>query len=319
MNNNFYKLFLLNKIRALHKLRMINKNKNRIVYTNNIINKNLNKNIKNNKNKINKIKINKKPPLDIYFFHNKYLHFQKNIINTKNLDIGFIILRHVNSEITNTYWIKSYNCVRKFYPENKIIIIDDNSNEKFLTSINLYNTVIINSEFPARGELLPYYYYLKNKLFDKAVIIHDSVFINRYIDFDVEDYKLLWSFDSPRSCKFQELIPKILNIFNDPSLINFYKNNNSWKGCFGGMTVITHDYLSFINSKYKLDKLLHYITNRTRRMCFERILGCILQFYKPASSLLDNIHHYCPWGIKINQINLPNIKKLPLIKVWTGR
>ena len=48
-------------------------------------------------------------------------------LNNKKIDtLGFIILRNVNSELTNKYWIHCYNCIRKYYPENKIIIIDDN-------------------------------------------------------------------------------------------------------------------------------------------------------------------------------------------------
>ena len=74
--------------------------------------------------------------------------------------IGFIVLRHVNNELTNKYWIYSYHCIRKFYPENFIIIIDDNSDYKYITDEKLYKTKIINSEFPKRGELLPYYYFL---------------------------------------------------------------------------------------------------------------------------------------------------------------
>lgn len=242
------------------------------------------------------------------------IFFQQN----KNLDIGFIILRHVNSKITNTYWIKCYNCIRKYYPENKIIIIDDNSNYQFLTIKDLYKTTIINSEYQGRGELLPYYYYLQNKFVDKAVIIHDSVFINKYIHFDVDDYKLLWTFNNKYNYKYRIIIPKILKVFNNPNLIRFY-NTNLWKGCFGGMSIISHDYLSFINSKYNLNKLLNYITNRKMRMCFERIIGCLLQIHKPYKCLLGDIHQYCSWNIKIHNINQENIKKLPLIKVWSGR
>ncbi len=43
------------------------------------------------------------------------------------MSYGFIILRHVNNELTNQYWIKSIHCIRQFYPENHILIIDDNS------------------------------------------------------------------------------------------------------------------------------------------------------------------------------------------------
>ena len=48
--------------------------------------------------------------------------------------IGFIILRHVNSETTNLYWQLSYDNVRQFYPENDIIIIDDNSNYQYVSN-----------------------------------------------------------------------------------------------------------------------------------------------------------------------------------------
>ena len=92
--------------------------------------------------------------------------------------IGFIILRYVNSEITNKYWIMCYNSIRKYYPENKILIIDDNSNKSFITNEKLYKTLIINSEYPQRGELLPYYYYLYNKLFDTAVTTSELLILN---------------------------------------------------------------------------------------------------------------------------------------------
>ena len=45
---------------------------------------------------------------------------------------GFIITRHVNSEITNKYWNHAIRCIRRFYPYRKIIIIDDNSNQLFV-------------------------------------------------------------------------------------------------------------------------------------------------------------------------------------------
>ena len=55
---------------------------------------------------------------------------------------------------------------------------------------------IINSEFPGRGELLPYIYFLKYKWFDNAVIIHDSVFFHKTIDFTNINRKAmsLWMF-----------------------------------------------------------------------------------------------------------------------------
>ena len=230
-------------------------------------------------------------------------------------DLGFIILRHVNNEQTNNYWLKSYSCIRKFYPETTIVIIDDNSDFNFITNEALYKTIIILSSFPKRGELLPYYYYLKYAFFKKAVIIHDSVFINKYFDFStVENYKFLWEFDSKITEK-DEL--NMISVFNDPALLDFYHNKDLWKGCFGAMIIITYDYLKFVDSKHDISKLLDLVVSRETRCAFERIIACLLQFYKPKECLLGDILTYCRWGIKFNQYD--NYTHLPIIKVWTGR
>ena len=66
-----------------------------------------------------------------------------NIDNIDNLDnsynnidnYGFIITRHVNSEITNKYWNKCIQHIRINYPNKKIVVIDDNSKKEFLNSL----------------------------------------------------------------------------------------------------------------------------------------------------------------------------------------
>jgi hypothetical protein len=230
--------------------------------------------------------------------------------------LGFIILRHVNNELTNRYWIHSYNSIRRYYPENHILIIDDNSNYNFITNTQLYKTTIINSEYPKRGELLPYYYYLQNKLFDTAVIIHDSVFINRYMDLNVDNYKMIWHFEHNWDQIGDETT--MIKLFNDKELLAFYENKNLWKGCFGAMSIIKHDYLTEINNKYDISKLLGCVLNRYNRCSFERVIACLLQINENnTTSLLGNIHNYCKWGITFEQKD--KYKNLPLIKVWTGR
>jgi len=240
----------------------------------------------------------------------KFRLFKKDII-------GFIILRYVINEKTNLYWQYCYDCIRKFYPKNPILIIDDNSDYKYITSKDLYNTTVIKSEYPRRGELLPYYYYLKNKLFDIAVIIHDSVFINKNIDFRVVDYKIIWDFS--HNCDQPDDELKIIKLFNDQKLINFYKNKNLWRGCFGGMSIIKHSYLSNINNKYNISLLLDVILNRYNRMSFERVIAVLLQKNSNSKNivLLGDITKYCKWGLDFE--NKEKNNNLPIIKVWTGR
>jgi hypothetical protein len=195
------------------------------------------------------------------------------------------------------------------------MIIDDNSNYEYITERELYKTVVIQGEYPGRGELLPYYYYLSNKFFDIAIIIHDSVFINSYIDTNVEKYKLLWEFEHLFDDTEDET--NMIKVFNDDELLQFYENKDLWKGCFGAMTIIRHDYLSYVNSKYDISKLLQSVLNRHKRCSFERVLACLLQINGKKETLLGNIHDYCKWGIKFHEKD--DYTHLPLIKVWTGR
>ena len=212
----------------------------------------------------------------------------------------------------------SYDCIRKYYPENRIIIIDDNSNYNYITKKELYKTIIINSEYHKRGELLPYYYYLYSKWFDIAVIIHDSVFVNKYIDFNVEKYKMIWDF-SQHFCDQIDDETSMIKLFNDTELLEFYQRKDLWGGCFGGMSVIKHDYLKFINTKYDISKLLDKILTRYNRCSFERVIACLLQKDEKTVPLLGDIHVYCRWGINFHQKDWDECKDLPLIKVWSGR
>jgi hypothetical protein len=235
----------------------------------------------------------------------------------ENNRIGFIILRHVIDEKTNKFWILSYSSIRKHYPENHILIIDDNSDFKYLTNEVLYKTTIIYSEYHKRGELLPYYYYLKIKLFEVAVIIHDSVFINKELDLNVDKYKFIWHFTHVWDQIEDET--KMIKLFNDDELLKFYEDKSSWQGCFGGMSIITHEYLTYINSKYDLSILLDHVISRYNRCSFERIIGCLLQKEHSSQSLLGDIHNYHGdlWETIYEERH--KFDDAPIAKVWANR
>ena len=227
---------------------------------------------------------------------------------------GFIILRHVSDSKTNEYWKHSYDCVRRFYPKAPILIIDDNSVQEFVdTAKVLQNTTIQQSEFPGRGEFLPYYYFLKLKPFDIAIILHDSVFINQRVNFSVSKFCPLWDFEHTWDQTEDE--SRLINVFEDAALTSFHKNKDAWKGCFGGMAIITHEHLSQVNAKHDICKLIPLILTRYNRCSFERVIACLLDAGEP--SLLGKIHDYMPWGVPIEYKD--HFAHLPVIKVWTGR
>ena len=169
-------------------------------------------------------------------------------------NFGFIVTRHVNSVKTNMYWNQCVKLLRTLYPMKKIIVIDDNSNYSYVKAeFDYENVTIIQSEYPGRGELLPYYYFLKNKFFENAVIIHDSVFFHKRISFEnLTNINVLplWFFHSDKenientkriakNLKNYILLDKKLN--KDIDVLAFFNNkfsNDIWFGCFGVQSYI---------------------------------------------------------------------------------
>jgi len=110
----------------------------------------------------------------------------------------------------------------------------------------------------------------------------------------------------------------MIHSFGDSELIEFYENKDLWKGCFGGMSVISHDYLTEVNNKYEIGKLLEFVLNRYNRCSFERVIGCLLQKNEKMESLFGNINRYCS-DFDVSFDNRDKYRHQPIIKVWTGR
>jgi len=190
-------------------------------------------------------------------------------------EFGFVILRHVKDASTNRFWQRAYAQVRLFHSE-PIIILDDNSNSAFLTPLEMVDTQIISSEFPGRGELLPYYYFHKLRPWKRMIFIHDSVFLNSRINVEaVKEIKFLWHFNNSLARPHE--MPSFLSQLNHPEeLLQLYlQEDSSWYGCFGGMSIIHWQFLDDLVQKYNLFTLLDTIQTRGSRMNWERILGLI--------------------------------------------
>jgi len=236
------------------------------------------------------------------------------------------------------YWNHSVKLINTFYPTKKIVIIDDNSNQDLVKAeFNYPNVQIIQSEFHGRGELLPYYYYIKNKFFDNAIIIHDSVFFHKKINFEkLEHFNVmpLWHFDKDKenSDNTVRIARNLRNSYNICDKINFNDirllgmTDDKWYGCFGCQTFINHNYLLSLENKYGLTNLISAVLCRKDRCCLERIMGCLFFTDNPKiayqKSLFGKIQSYLKWGYTFNEYQ-DSLKKgtilKPVIKVWTGR
>ena len=256
-------------------------------------------------------------------------------------EYGFIMTRHVNSETTNKYWNHSVKWLQYFYPYRQIVIIDDNSHSAFVKADREYkNILVIQSEFPGCGEWLPYYYFLKRRFFQNAVIIHDSVFFHKRIPFEkipLSSVLPLWYFHSDTE-NVQQSIALVRRLKNHYILYQKLSRETTfstlempqykWYGCFGSQCYINHTFLSRINDKYNLcDALTPHIKTRADRCCLERILGCIFfienaYLYK-TKSLLGDIMKYQNWCELTYDKYIEHFHQLkgkkPVIKVWSGR
>ena len=255
------------------------------------------------------------------------------------MDFGFIITRHVNSEKTNKYWNQSIKLLRNLYPAKKIVVIDDNSDQSLVKAEFDYSNVeYIQSEYPGRGELLPFIYYLKHKWFENAVIMHDSIFIHKRFPF--ENIKVpivpLWHFDYDKE-NIQNISRissglnrqyKLHTMINGTSEIAFLAiNKPDIVCCFGAMCFIKHSFLQKIEVDFKLSNLVNYIHNRTDRCSLERIIGILFTIQYPSiknyKSLFGNIQKQGMWGYTYDQYETAFFKygKVPrqIVKVWTGR
>lgn len=191
----------------------------------------------------------------------------------------FVILRHIGTARDNDLWISSYNSIRKFYT-NKIIIIDDNSNVNTVNG-RLANTEVIYSDFNGAGEILPYYYFLKNKWADRMIFMHDSMFLQRRLRPSELDQAISfhWYFDQSEE-KNERKISNYLSLLNYSEELTAYLDHPAWVGCFGATSIITYDVVQLLEDKYGLfSKLPLNIRTRADRQSFERIFGLIL-FYE---------------------------------------
>lgn len=243
------------------------------------------------------------------------------------MTLGFIIIRHVNSKITDYYWKECYNCIRKFY-DNPIIIIDDSSDKNFLNeNIFLKNcSIIYDTNYKGCAELLGYYYFYKLKPFDTAVIIHDSIFIQNRIDFQLDSYencKYLWTFSHQFDYEIRDIIEDELKLFpQKEDLIQLLHAPQIWNGCFGIMSVIRWSFLNDMNSFYNLfNILLPKINTRHYRHGIERALAILITYFdkKQANNFFGDIHKYINWGLSFQEYLTMNTNNYPIIKIWTGR
>lgn len=240
----------------------------------------------------------------------------------KKPELGFIITRCVKKPQHDLLWKECYDCIRKFY-NNKIIIIDDNSNQSLITkNKQLIDTKIIQSEFPGAGELLPYYYFYKLHPFKRAIIMHDSMFFKSKVEFDkIEGDRYLWHFRTHSADNIKLETQYISYLNNSEGLLQFYRSKK-WFGCFGAASFISYEFVKILNDKYNFFILCKHVKNRVARCGIERMIGLMMYFekrFKGQISIFGEIFSH-PNPFRVNfQFYKTGKVNIPLVKVWNSR
>jgi hypothetical protein len=243
---------------------------------NDITNNNNNNNKSNfNDNTVNDV-INNKIISPINY--NDYYELRKKIDT-----ITFVILKHTRNESEFNMFKSAYLSVKTFYPKNKVVIIDDNSTYKNIDINLLDDDILIESEFPGAGEILPYYYFYKLRWSENMIFIHDSMMLLRHFNlFEIDNnIKFLWEFNynDGYNTIIEDNIKYLINNINktEQQLLLSTLITNKWKGCFGSSCLISLNIIKFIELKYNIfSNLVNIINKRIQREALERLLSLIL-------------------------------------------
>lgn len=252
---------------------------------------------------------------------------------------GFILTRCVQLPLHDAYWKEAVRCIRGLFPSAPIVIIDDHSDTSLVHTDDDVErdsmTTVVPSHLPkGAGEFIPYHYLYAHHPFQKAVIMHDSMFLQdreplaSMLADERLEFKFLWYFNR---CQMHMLgcQHKLMETFHQRQPLLELQSGGQWWGCFGACTLITLAYLTKLHDEYGFMNMANSITARNMRMAFERVLAlcCIHASSSPISidtlSVYGNIdHHYRAFRYPYHQY-LRDKKQgqitSPCIKIWSRR
>lgn len=244
------------------------------------------------------------------------------------MSFGFVVTRCVRSREHDLLWRHCVRCVRECYPSVPIVVLDDHSDGYCVSTCDDPNVTIVASDRrPGCAELLPYLYLRTSRRFDKAVVLHDSVFLHRPfapgVVEDVATVRYLWSFEEhePYYRTGTERMLACLGI--DPD--EYVRKEWQGFGCFGTMSIMTLAFLDRLFERYPLENLEPLLHTRLDRMCLERAfaIACFLALEKRvAPSVHGDIVQYMPYNTTYGQYVDRNAywrSTYPIVKVWNGR
>jgi hypothetical protein len=214
-------------------------------------------------------------------------------------------------------------------------MVDDSSDRTYLRENIVMTdcTVVYDTEHKGCAELLPYLYFHRLRPAQRAVILHDSVFLHRPLEIawsaDI-GIQFLWdiphSFDDVIQTEIHELIDALPEIDKDHMRSMYHHTKADWTGTFGVMSIVDWGWLDEVVTRFDfMKRWIPVLKNREYRCAMERVFGLMAYYHQPVrvqKSMFGVIQQSVPWGTTFMEY----MKRFedfheayPMMKVWSGR
>eukprot|EP00756_Hemistasia_phaeocysticola_P050199 Hpha_TRINITY_DN2488_c0_g1::TRINITY_DN2488_c0_g1_i1::g.24711::m.24711 len=252
-------------------------------------------------------------------------------------DFGAIQLRHVSSPEHAELWEAGYKHLRAAYPSAPVVIVDDNSDAVFASTMAsvtsgdaLCAVVAAPRHLTGRGELLMWWCLWTFRPFSTALLLHDSMICREGVDVPAAvragGAVPLWGFPHDYSCPLLDTsLLSLLASDSRDSALERYVDTDKWRGCFGGAAFASLQCVERMQEEYGVLGMMQGVASRTARMSAERVLGGVLSLLREpggdSSCFGDIVLDYPrPWGYTWQDYKAEGCPRVgPIMKIWAGR
>ena len=247
------------------------------------------------------------------------------------MSFGFVIPTCCRKDIHFKQLLRCLDSIKKFHPNNHIILIDDSDENYNLKNNFKDNELILVQRSYKKGsaDQQVFKIILDNDYFDKAIILQDSMILNKKLENieEINNIQFIWHctnhrihWDIIKEPTTEENIGN--NIITHTDLIHhciscdygdnkdFQKfaikclnNKNNWCVIFGNCCIITKKIIKFIDNKTNfVNKFIDYTSNRQRRVN-DSIFSLICHFCYPDINFSKSYDGLYYDGSKTNKYN----------------
>lgn len=244
-------------------------------------------------------------------------------------ELVFVVLRNATIKVEHSekLWKECCKSIRKFY-NNKIIILDNNSDVVCENHMMFKNCEIINNVH-YNNRLYAPFYNLLNIDFKRAIILHDGIIFQKWVDFSkFTNVKFIWHFDTKEYDNVALINYQLRHLTNNKILFDIF-NSKTFTGCMGCCLAIEKDFLNKIESTFKLSNLNAIINNQDDAIAFERTITLICFALYPLlindlsfeGEIKDMVwgYNYNAFINKLYIFGTINLETKSIIKIFAGR